>query len=605
MRRIDPFHALAGVSTVLVVGFIVLPLAEMIRQPEAGDLSASLADADVRRAIWLSVSTSGAAALISLVFGTPFAYLLARHDFAGKRLIESVVDLPIMIPHPVIGIAVLSLAGRQHWIGRLAADLGVRVMGSVTGIVIVLTFVGLPFYVNTVKNGIEAIPQRLEKVSRSLGATIFGTVLAGYLPTGLAQHGRRHDHVHGPGGERVRRGGHRRLPPHDRAGADLRALHGLRAALLTAGGGLANLRLPGAVYPAAAFRSAPAATGMIRIDDLTVRLPGFTLDRVCLTVASGEFFTILGPTGAGKTLILESIAGLVPVSGGRIHVGDREVTDLPPERRGIGIVYQDQALFPHLNVADNVRFGLRYRRRDPDAAARFERLVRRLELAPLLERGVAHLSGGERQRVALARALVVGPEILLLDEPLSALDPNFREEIRDLLKRLHRETGITVLMVTHDFSEAHFLAARTAVISAGRIEQVGSVAEVFQRPISPAVAGFVGMKNIFAARFQGTQVHVETVTLDLAAPAPETYRHVAVRPEDIELFPDAPGAAANSLAGTVFRIDHQGVFCDVRVRCDGVVWQTLVPTGRLMAGGIAEGRPVWLRVPPDRIHWMK
>ena len=175
MRRIDPFHALAGASTVLVVGFIVLPLAEMIRQPEAGDLAASLADADVRRAIWLSVSTSGAAALISLVFGTPFAYLLARHDFAGKRLIESVVDLPIMIPHPVIGIAVLSLAGRQHWIGRLAADLGVRVMGSVTGIVIVLTFVGLPFYVNTVKNGIEAIPQRLEKVSRSLGATVFGT----------------------------------------------------------------------------------------------------------------------------------------------------------------------------------------------------------------------------------------------------------------------------------------------------------------------------------------------------------------------------------------------------------------------------------------------
>lgn len=175
MRRPDAFHALAATSTLLVVAFIVVPLAEMIRQPTAADLKASILDADVRRAIWLSISTSGSAALISFVFGTPFAYLLARRDFRGKRLVESVVDLPIMIPHPVIGIAILSLAGRQHWIGRLAADLGVRVMGSVTGIVIVLTFVGLPFYVNTVKNGIEAIPPRLENVSRSLGATVFGT----------------------------------------------------------------------------------------------------------------------------------------------------------------------------------------------------------------------------------------------------------------------------------------------------------------------------------------------------------------------------------------------------------------------------------------------
>jgi molybdate/tungstate transport system permease protein len=175
MRRIDPFHALAAACTFVGVGFIVLPLVEMIRQPSAADLVESVMDADVRRAIWLSVSTSGAAALISFVFGTPFAYLLARQNFPGKRFVESIVDLPIMIPHPVIGIAILSLAGRQHWIGRFAADLGVRVMGSVTGIVIVLTFVGLPFYINTVKNGIEAIPIRLENVSRSLGATAFGT----------------------------------------------------------------------------------------------------------------------------------------------------------------------------------------------------------------------------------------------------------------------------------------------------------------------------------------------------------------------------------------------------------------------------------------------
>jgi molybdate/tungstate transport system permease protein len=175
MRRIDVFHLLAVASTLLVVGFILLPLVEMIRQPTAADLKNSLADADVRRAIRLSITTSGGAALIAFVFGTPFAYLLARRDFPGKRFVESVVDLPIMIPHPVIGIAILSLAGREHWIGRMAAELGIRVMGSVTGIVIVLTFVGLPFYINTVKNGFEAIPVRLENVSRSLGAGAFAT----------------------------------------------------------------------------------------------------------------------------------------------------------------------------------------------------------------------------------------------------------------------------------------------------------------------------------------------------------------------------------------------------------------------------------------------
>lgn len=175
MRRIDVFHLLAVASTLLVVGFILLPLVEMIRQPTAADLKDSLADADVRRAIRLSITTSGGAALIAFVFGTPFAYLLARRDFPGKRFVESVVDLPIMIPHPVIGIAILSLAGREHWIGRMAAELGIRVMGSVTGIVIVLTFVGLPFYINTVKNGFEAVPVRLEHVARSLGAGAFGT----------------------------------------------------------------------------------------------------------------------------------------------------------------------------------------------------------------------------------------------------------------------------------------------------------------------------------------------------------------------------------------------------------------------------------------------
>ena len=174
-KKTDPFLFITIFSSCLILAFILLPLFEMLRQPAWIDLRDALHDRDVVRAIGLSIYTSGMAALISFVVGTPFAYLLARRDFPGKKLLESVVDLPIMIPHPVVGIAILSLAGREHWLGRFMIGLGIRIMGSVTGLIVVLTFVGLPFYINTVKTGFEAISPRLEKVSRSLGASMAGT----------------------------------------------------------------------------------------------------------------------------------------------------------------------------------------------------------------------------------------------------------------------------------------------------------------------------------------------------------------------------------------------------------------------------------------------
>ncbi|MEJ2723858.1 MAG: ABC transporter ATP-binding protein [Deltaproteobacteria bacterium] len=243
---------------------------------------------------------------------------------------------------------------------------------------------------------------------------------------------------------------------------------------------------------------------MIRVDKLCIDLPGFSIRSVDLSIEKGEFFTLLGPTGAGKTLVLEAISGLAPVTSGRIVVENREITRIAPEHRGIGIVYQDYALFPHLNVFQNITYGLRYHRMDHrESQKRVERFIEALNLGGLVNRSVSNLSGGERQRVALARALVVSPSVLLLDEPLSALDPNFREDLRKVLKELHCEMGITFLMVTHDFGEALFLADRAAVISQGRIEQVGKTDEVFQRPATPFVAEFVGMKNVFEAVFQG------------------------------------------------------------------------------------------------------
>ena len=182
MKRIDPFFGLTLAAGLLILAFILLPLLEMAFQPKAEDMYRTILDADVRRAIMLSLYTSGLAAVISLVFGTPLAYLLARRNFFGRKLIESIIDLPIIIPHPVVGIAILSMAGRGHWLGGFLHQIGVTIMGSVTGIVAVLTFVGLPFYINTVKNGLESIPPRLENISRSLGAGMTSTFFRVTLP---------------------------------------------------------------------------------------------------------------------------------------------------------------------------------------------------------------------------------------------------------------------------------------------------------------------------------------------------------------------------------------------------------------------------------------
>lgn len=174
MKR-EPFFWITISCGLVIMAFILLPLIQMMGAPSVGMLIETIQDKDVVRSIWLSIYTAGLAALISFLLGTPLAYLLARSNFRGKRLVEGIIDLPIVIPHPVVGIAILSVAGRNHWIGQLLSELGIRVMGSVTGIVVVLTFVGMPFYLNATKNGFEGISPRLERVSRSLGASMFST----------------------------------------------------------------------------------------------------------------------------------------------------------------------------------------------------------------------------------------------------------------------------------------------------------------------------------------------------------------------------------------------------------------------------------------------
>jgi len=343
---------------------------------------------------------------------------------------------------------------------------------------------------------------------------------------------------------------------------------------------------------------------MIRIEALAVRYRGFALEDITIQVAPGEFFCLIGPTGAGKTVVLESTAGLVAADSGSIRIAGRDVTHLPPERRRIGIVYQDSALFPHLTVGQNIRFGLRYH---PDGhrfhAARLPFLLEQLALEDLVDRSVTHLSGGEKQRVALARALVVEPEVLLLDEPLSALDPNFREEIRDVLKQLHHETGITVLMVTHDFSEAQYLGQRAAVIRNGRIEQIGTVQRIFHEPETPFVARFVGMKNLFPAVFEGTAADLGGFAIRLSAPAEKERGQVAFRPEDVTLFRvDNAPAVTNRIACRIEKIIPRGIFSEVHLRAERIRVNAVVTAASLSRSGFFENERVCAAVEPKRVH---
>ncbi|MBW3571848.1 MAG: ABC transporter ATP-binding protein, partial [Gemmatimonadetes bacterium] len=242
-------------------------------------------------------------------------------------------------------------------------------------------------------------------------------------------------------------------------------------------------------------------TASLQLNRLTRRF-GETLavDSVSLEVAAGEFLTLLGPSGCGKTTTLRMIAGFEQPTSGRVVVGDRDVTGLPPQRRDVGMVFQNYALFPHLDVWENVAFGLKSRgdRRD-GVAPQVKRALELVEMGGYGRRKVQELSGGQQQRVALARALAPEPPLLLLDEPLSNLDAALRERTRDELRALLKRLGMTAVFVTHDQEEAFALSDRVAVLNLGRLQQLGTPQELYGAPANAFVAAFLGRANFFAA----------------------------------------------------------------------------------------------------------
>ncbi|HDS15449.1 MAG TPA: ABC transporter ATP-binding protein [Proteobacteria bacterium] len=320
----------------------------------------------------------------------------------------------------------------------------------------------------------------------------------------------------------------------------------------------------------------------LKLENLTAELGAFRLDGISLELAPGSFFALMGPTGAGKSVLLEALAGLVPLRRGEIYAGGRRLTHLPPERRGISLVYQDYALFPHLSVLENIRYGLRFHPEKKNRA-RLDELVDRLNLSSLLSRRPETLSGGERQRTALARALVVEPEILLLDEPLSALDPAFRQEIQLHLRELHAAGSATFLLVTHDFTEALVLARAAAVMDRGRLVQSGAIEDIFRRPATAMVAEFVGMKNLFPAEFHDAAARVADLTIELGRRAEPLKRYLAIRPEDL-ILSRRPLAASlrNAFVGRVTARRGCGFFFELDLAVGALVFTALITSQALV-----------------------
>jgi thiamine transport system ATP-binding protein len=285
------------------------------------------------------------------------------------------------------------------------------------------------------------------------------------------------------------------------------------------------------------------------LSGVTKRYDGTTaLDDVSLSIDDGEFFTLVGPSGCGKTTTLRLVAGFEAPTAGRITFDGRDVAAVPPEARGVGVVFQNYALFPHMTVAENVAYGLRFSE-PPGGVSRDERvddLLALVDLSGFGDRDPTELSGGQKQRVALARALAPGPRVLLLDEPMSALDAQLRERLRGQVRAIQRELGVTTLYVTHDQEEALAVSDRVAVLNGGRVEQVGAPREIYRRPTTPFVASFVGDNNLFEGRVVGDETEAGPITVEVAGrefrvvaddPPPRVGSEVtfAVRPESVRV----------------------------------------------------------------------
>jgi len=342
---------------------------------------------------------------------------------------------------------------------------------------------------------------------------------------------------------------------------------------------------------------------MLEVKSVSKDWKEFRLREISFDVSDGEHFIILGPSGAGKTVLLEIIAGIIEPDAGRVLLNGEDITHWPPERRGLAYIPQNYALFPHMSVFDNIAFGLKLRR---VPRAEIERKVKEiaevLGIAHLLHRKPKTLSGGESQRVAIARALVVEPELLLMDEPFANLDVQTRAKLLGEMKRWKRELGFTALHVTHSFEEAVSLGDKVGVMLDGRLVQTGSVRDVFSRPSSEEVARFLGFENIIEGTAEGRVLRSNGVEIELPAEARGRVR-VGLRPEDIILsLEPIRTSARNEFKALVESVEELGPLVRIHLRIGSLYLRAFITRSSMLEMGITKGREVYVSFKASALH---
>ncbi len=628
-------RAAMGAITIVVVLFLALPVLALLPMSLSGtrwlalpprDLSLRwyvgfFTDRDWMEATLVSLRVAGAATALAVTLGTLAGVGLARGRFAGRGLVRSLALSPLVVPVMVLAVSLYYVFGRMGLVGTL------------TGLVLAHALLGVPYVVLNVEAVMRTFDVRLERAARMLGAGAWQTfwkvtlpliragVLAGALFAFIASldevvvamflSGTRAITLPKLMWDSITQD---ELNPVVTAVASLQIgvvvlafaaselvrLRSARLALAGPSGAMDAAGAAGATAGPAPAGGAPRPAPL-RLVGLSKRFGEVVaLEAATLDVQSGEFLTLLGPSGSGKTTLLNLVAGFEPPTTGEIFLGDRPITREPPNRRGIGMVFQDFALFPHLTVFENVAFPLRLRRQpEAEIRSRVGALLEMVRLEGYGDRSPRQLSGGQQQRVALARALAFRPPLLLMDEPFGALDRNLRERMQVELRQLHRRLGITVLFVTHDQEEAMALSDRIVVIDRGRIQQVGRPAELYEVPANPFVAGFLGESNLLRCAVLGVDGGLWRVRSAggtdflVARPGsgpgePGAARHLVLRPEALGLQAGEP-AGAPAVRGVVEEAIYLGTMVKYLVRINPgevlVVRAPKAPGAALLAPG--------------------
>ncbi|MEU1349052.1 ABC transporter permease [Streptomyces sp. NPDC005795] len=615
-----------AIPALLAIAFLMMPLAGILARTSWGDVGAHISSPGTTEALRLSLLVSFWSLGLSLVLGVPLAWLLARTDFPGKAFVRSLVLLPMVLPPTVGGVALLLAFGRRGLLGPWLEDtFGITFPFHTSGTVLAATFVAMPFLIISLEGALGGLHSRYEETAASLGASplrVFLTVTLPMVAPGLAAGAAlTWARALGEFGATITFAGNlpgttQTLPLQvylllqestEAATSVSLLLLAIAMVVLIALRGRWTGTPARRTRPAGPVAEEPAPVTVATAPDgaaagqewpLHAEVTGF--NDLTLSAGPGTTIAVVGPNGAGKTTLLRALLGLTPRSRARLRLGDIDVSELPPHRRGVAWVPQDGALFPHLTALGNTAYGLRARgvsRREARSSA--QQWLDRLGVGHLAARRPSQISGGQAQRVALARALAARPRLLLLDEPLAALDQTTRARVRHTLRTHLDGFGGVCLIVTHDPVEAVSLADRVLVLDDGRALQDAPPAEVTRHPRSPWVARMLG-RNAWPGTATADGLDLAGGgRIVVAEPLPPgTPALVVIAPEAVSVHREKPGGSPRNVwPGTVREITSSGSRLRVLVASDQAPDLVAEITPQAAAElGLADGVPVWTGV---------